>query len=61
MNALTPQEEQQLTTHFYAGARFTPSVSAYLAIAVAHAMKDPEFVKLYGTFAVEQIKEACEQ
>jgi len=57
---LTDAEEPSLAKVLTIGATYHPITAAYIAIAVGHALKDPQFVILYGTYAVEQLHEACE-
>ena len=57
---LTDGQVQALVTELSNGVVQPISTAIALALAVQHAMTDPQFQVLYGTMAVKAIHEACQ-
>lgn len=57
---LTEDEIRGLTRNLMAGEVFNVLNAPYIALAVDHALRDPAFATYYGSFAVDQLHEACQ-
>lgn len=58
-SGLTQAQTDALQLAFYAGEKFPWMVAGFIALAVDHALKTPDFAEKYGTFAVECIEQAA--